>query len=68
MPDADVRETSVFHAYRICETFADFSLEWVEAGVTKHDEYDFLMLVSESSTVGVWLAIVSSKLVIGRGQ
>lgn len=38
-------ETRIKHAYRICETFADFSLERVKASVTKHDECDFLILV-----------------------
>lgn len=58
-------ETRICYAYRICETFADFSLERVKASVTKHDECDFLMLVSVcpvSSTGGVPLAMVSSKL------
>lgn len=60
--DAVVGETRIFHAYRICETFADFSLERVKASVTKHDECDFLILVSVSSTRGARLAMVSSKL------
>lgn len=55
--------TRKYHAYRICETFADFSLERVKASVTKHDECDFLMLVCPvSSTGGVPLAMVSSTL------
>lgn len=60
--DADVGETKIFRTYRICETFADFSLERVKASVTKHDECDFLILLSVCSTGGVMLTMVSSKL------
>lgn len=59
--NAGFGETSIFHAYRVCETFADFSFERVKSGVTKHDDCDFLTLMAVSSIGRVCLAMVSAK-------